>query len=253
MSDVIIKYHVLNLDFKLLEDNDTTDDDSPDEATVHEEQVADENRFQEFEDQAGRDSDDLHNKCNEKIVSLENQISKLSEEIITLKDHTARLEKQNWMLQVKIVQDNDKRTLFTVNTEKDGYPSPEWLIKASTVANDSDYLFVKELMLFLWPKGIDRHATTSGRTSNNPKGAKKVQTDTEETAGPSKKASTAASGDPSVQIDPEKVNFIKDCLFQRREILGDDHGMANSLAKKAVQHINRVLANNPNMKNNNKI
>lgn len=194
---------------KLLEDNDTTDDESPDEATVHEEQVADENRFQEFEDQAGRDSDDLHNECNEKIVSLENQISKLSEEIITLKDHKARLEKQNWMLQVKIVQDNDKRTLFTVNTEKDGYPSPEWLIKASTVANDSDYLFVKELMLFLWPKGIDRHATTSGRTSNNPKGAKTVQTDTEETAGPSKKASTAASGDPSVQIDPEKVNFIK--------------------------------------------
>nr|XP_029724618.1 uncharacterized protein LOC109405415 [Aedes albopictus] len=129
---------------KLLEDNDTTDDESPDEATVHEEQVADENRFQEFEDQAGRDSDDLHNECNEKIVSLENQISKLSEEIITLKDHKARFEKQNWMLQVKIVQDNDKRTLFTVSTEKDGYPSPEWLIKASTVANDSDYLFVKE-------------------------------------------------------------------------------------------------------------
>ncbi|XP_062713021.1 uncharacterized protein LOC109410623 [Aedes albopictus] len=195
----------------------------------------------------------MHEQCETRIATLEKRNSYLTAENTRLMDTNKKLTDQNWKLQCKLVQDNNKKTFFTVDTvDKTGYPTPEWLLKASQVAKDSDYLFIKELMMYLWPKGVGR-GTTSGRVSNNPGGKKKQDgnTATEPTVGPSSVSATtptANANDTSAKLDPSKVKFIKDCLLQRREILGDEYGLANELAKKATQHINRVLANNPLMK-----
>ncbi|XP_062556288.1 uncharacterized protein LOC134221110 isoform X2 [Armigeres subalbatus] len=199
---------------------------------------------------------DLHIDCSKKIVTMEEKMTKLISENKDLKEDVEKLRKQNWQLQCKLVEESGKITTFETKI-RPGYPSPEWLLKASQIAKDSDYIFVKELMAFLWPKGVG-HGTVTGRTSNNPCGGKRTTVATNEpTAGPSSSSTTpenfiAIADDSSAQLDPDKIKFIKESLCQRRQILGDGYGLAMDLSKKAVQHINRVLSNNPAMRSMNK-
>lgn len=89
-------------------------------------------------------------------------------------------------------------------TEIDGYPKTEWLLKVSQAAKDSDYLFIKEIMLALFPNGIG-NATVSGRPSNNPAGIR---------------GGEAKRGEPGERskLDPDKVNYMKGSLFSFSDI-----------------------------------
>lgn len=194
----------------------------------------------------GTDNSEVsHEQCEAKIAMLEKLNAELTEKNSKLNDKITNLSNQNWKLQCKLVEDN-KKILFNVR-RKEGYPSSEWLLKASQIARDSDYLFVKELVMYLWPGGIGQ-GTASGRISNNPKGNKKLSAENMETTGAPSSSSPINSTGSLTKLDPEKIKYIKDCLIQRREILGDDYGLASELARKTIQHINRVRANNPSLK-----
>lgn len=72
-------------------------------------------------------------------------------------------------------------------------------MKASVTANDSDYIFVKELMVKLWPTGCG-NATVTGRKSNNPSGISRNNVG----------GNTEAAEEPDVpKLDPVKVDYIK--------------------------------------------
>lgn len=144
----------------------------------------------------------------EMIKQLQRENLQLIDENQKLKAENSMLQTLNFKLQHRITQDNNNLVSFK---GLDGYPSAEWLLRASQGANNSDYLFVKELVLVLWPNGVG-NATVSGRGSNNPTGSKRTENAesseaAESLSSVSSSSSTKSASTPS-QLDPEKVTYI---------------------------------------------
>ncbi|XP_055538136.1 uncharacterized protein LOC129725846 [Wyeomyia smithii] len=160
--------------------------------------------------------------ANAKITELLSKVAKLEEA-------NDKLQKLNMKLQEALLENPTEGSF----KELPGYPDKAWLLKVSQAANESDYMFVKELMLRLWPNGIG-NATVSGRKSNNPSGKRKLPNQQESllTVSPAK-------------LDPEKVEYIKDRLFERRMLLRDAPGTAQKMAQKVPKYIAIAVANNP--------
>lgn len=173
---------------------------------------------------------DLSEKLDGAADPLEEKakIKKLEKIVIKLKNDKARLMDLNFSLQEALLEKPGEVKFLDVA----GYPTSDWLLKLSITADNSDYIFVKELVVKLWPDGCG-HATVSGRKSNNPSGiGKGLQKEPTEV----------------IQLDPEKVNYIKDRLFERRMILKDKCHTAQSMTKLVPRHIARALANNPKLR-----
>ncbi|XP_058455364.1 uncharacterized protein LOC131432837 [Malaya genurostris] len=177
------------------------------------------------ENKPSRDSEKL-------VEEIRDTIDKQSVEIKLLHVENSKLRTLNMLLQESLLQKGNEGSF----TDIPGYPSTEWLLSVSQNSGDSDYLFIKELMLQLSPQGVG-NATATGRPSNNPHGCKKEP----------------INKDSNVQrinkLDPEKVKYMKDRVYERRRILQDPVGIAMTKAKMINKHIANVIANNPSLRN----
>ncbi|XP_062709040.1 uncharacterized protein LOC115267114 [Aedes albopictus] len=127
-------------------------------------------------------------------------------------------------------------------------------IRQLSIEADSDYLFIKFVMMRLWPDGFAGRSVT-GRRSNNPFGRSKSQkstdktTDVDETAHPgpsSVSANTSADGTGETTkrpLEKEKVDFVIACLYRRRVFLQDDPHAAQVRTKAGISLMTRVIAN----------
>lgn len=128
-------------------------------------------------------------------AALNEKINQLEASILKLKAENDKLHSLNMKLQEALLDkpggDNFK--------ELPGFPDKALLLNISQAAGESDYIFVKQLVLLLWPNGIG-NATVSGRQSNNPSGKRKT---------PSREKTTPVETTPTTKLDPEKVAYIK--------------------------------------------
>lgn len=167
--------------------------------------------------------------------STEPTIEELKLRIEKLEHDLQRYITMNFILQEELHAKKDTEIKFT---HVRGYFKPQWLLMISQRARDSDYVFVKQLVVALFPNGVG-NATVSGGPSPNPSGSRP---NAQPNAQPN-----PVQGDP-VKIDPGKVAYIRDRLYERRRLLSDDPLQAADAAKFAGRHITRVLANNPRLK-----
>nr|XP_029715035.1 uncharacterized protein LOC115258773 [Aedes albopictus] len=168
----------------------------------------------------------------EKLIKEQQaSIDKMAVEIESLQEENSKLRTLNMLLQESLVRNREETTL----TEVEGYPKKEWLLSVSQNAENSDYLFVKELLLRLFPQGVG-NATTSGRPSNNPKGRNKGDGEKDHFIPQTNK------------LDPDKVAYMKDRLYERRLILQDPVGIAMEKSKMVNKHIANVIANTPTLR-----
>lgn len=150
--------------------------------------------FYEFDEEAVQVSEvaELH----QKNMQLQQKLDDQSQIVENLRTENTRLLRLNMNLQEMLQQKPEGAGFSDIS----GYPDSEWLMKISQVANDSDHIFVKNLLFRLFPGGVS-NATVSGRKSNNPYGRNKKTNETE-------KERTSHPSDPP-QLDPAKVNYIK--------------------------------------------
>lgn len=183
------------------------------------------------------------------VKESRDKINKMTAEMKTLQEDNCRLRELNMLLQESLV----KRSADCSFTEEKGYPKAEWLLSISQNSGDSDYLFIKELLLNLFPEGVG-NATATGRPSNNPKGR-------------SKDAENPDDPMQTSKMDPKKVKYMKgkvililkvlhlllgcftDRLYERRRILQDAVGTAVEKSKLINRHIANAIANNPSLRN----
>ncbi|XP_065088310.1 uncharacterized protein LOC135709827 [Ochlerotatus camptorhynchus] len=152
----------------------------------------------------------------------------MSAEIKQLREENCKLRHLNMKLQESLVE----KPMGLSFSDIPGYPNSNWLLRVSQDAHESDYLFVKELLFSLFPRGVG-NATVTGRCSNNPRGRSKKAPE------PNQNIKTV------VQMDPEKVKYMKARLYERRRILQDPVGVAQHLSQQINKHIATALANNP--------
>lgn len=129
------------------------------------------------------------------LRNLLTQIDSLQKENKDLRDESEKLKVLNMKLQEVILSKTVGEVKFT---DVQGYPDANWLLSVSQNARDSDYLFVKELLVRLFPDGIG-NATVCGRPSNNPLGRRVRGSD----------GSDPFPNRVVDKMDPEKVNYIK--------------------------------------------
>lgn len=120
-----------------------------------------------------------------------------------------------------------------VFTAIEGSTSKEKLKKISEAAQNSDYVFVKLLMHDVWPMGLKDRSVT-GRASNNPQGRSK----TEDIGG----LTDGNAATPKTPLEPEKVSYIEDRLFEHRTYQGDSGAEARVKAKECGREMARVIA-----------
>ncbi|XP_062556689.1 uncharacterized protein LOC134221508 [Armigeres subalbatus] len=132
------------------------------------------------------------------------------------------------------------------------------LLRQLSIEAETDYLFVKFVMLRLWPDGFFGRSVT-GRPSNNPSGRSKPTTTSQN--GTVNEGTTCDVGSsienarcrgenmgnttqaPKQPLEKEKVEFVLSCLYQRRIFLRDDSLTAQVNAKAGKSLITRVIAN----------
>lgn len=127
-----------------------------------------------------------------RMVSQPEENQAVSKELEALKSEVTKLRSLNMRLQESIIN----KPSSTGFTEVPGYPEAKWLLSVSQNAQESDYLFVKELVFYLFPLGIG-NATVTGHASNNPYG-RGSRTDQDQ-----------ADRAEVERIDPEKVEYIR--------------------------------------------
>ncbi|XP_021695184.1 uncharacterized protein LOC110675115 [Aedes aegypti] len=180
----------------------------------------------DFEDKPLETAPDLN-----AVLVLQHRVAMLESEIGALRRDNAKLRSLNMRLQETLVE----RPNGTSFTEIPGFPDAKWLLSVSQNAQDSDYLFVKELVVRLFPLGVG-NATVSGHPSNNPfgRGIKNgLEPDARTNVG---------------RLDPVKVTYIRDRLYERRTILQDELGVAMQRSRKTAKHIAAVINNNPSLR-----
>lgn len=163
---------------------------------------------------------------------LENRVEALQCENDTLRQENDRLRSLNMRLQEALIE----RPNSTTFSEIPGFPDAKWLLSVSQISQDSDYLFIKELMIRLFPFGVG-NATVTGHGSNNPLG-RGVK-------------GALESGTPGnvEKLDPMKVAYIRDRLYERRMVLQDELGVAIQRSRKTTRLIAAVINNNPSLRN----
>ncbi|XP_055546496.1 uncharacterized protein LOC129730914 [Wyeomyia smithii] len=173
------------------------------------------NKIKEFKDATNNTQ-----KALEKLTKVMKKYKKIKKQNEELKNANLRLQNSltsNLMLVQEIPF-----------TEIEGLPNNDRLLKFSTEAGDSDYLFTKFLMCTLWPAGFLRRSVT-GRRSNNPAGSSK-----------------SGISEPFVMRTPlekEKVDYIKDRLFERRMHMRDGPAVSSRKAQGGNRLMTRVIAN----------
>lgn len=120
-------------------------------------------------------------------------------------------------------------------TDVPGFPDTDWLMGEHVRANPSDYVFVRRMMMRLFPQGVG-NATPTGNPSPNPGGRRKNN---------AVKHHHAARRD---RIDPTKMEWMTERLRERRMILRDSPAEAAEAARLINQHVTRVICNNPKMR-----
>ncbi|XP_058450195.1 uncharacterized protein LOC131429822 [Malaya genurostris] len=120
----------------------------------------------------------------------------------------------------------------TIFTEVAGYPDQNKLRMFSDAANKSDYIFVKLLMLHLWPDGL-QNRTVTGRASNNPLGRSRQEKST---------SFCPESSYKRIALESEKVEYISNRLLEHRLFLGDAPSIAKRNADECCQLMARVIS-----------
>ncbi|XP_055527330.1 uncharacterized protein LOC129719946 [Wyeomyia smithii] len=167
----------------------------------------------------------------------------LKKEIDMLKEKNAKLEAQNEKflecLTSKILPVPEKPF-----AEEEGFLDCETLTKLSFEAGDSDYTFVKFLMMKLWPEGFIGRSVT-GRPSNNPSGRSKNVNSIRTGSGSLKEATDGVTERRSEReaLEKVKVDFIINRLYERRIFLRDDVSTAKSVSNSGKRTMTRVIAN----------
>lgn len=129
----------------------------------------------------------------EKTIKAQREsIEKMAADIDSLQQENAKLRSLNMLLQESLVQKREEVSFKEIK----GFPSAEWLLSVSQDSEDSDYLFVKQLMFRLFPHGVG-NATPSGRPSNNPKGRNKGE------------GSMELPVQRTNKLDPDKLSYMK--------------------------------------------
>ncbi|XP_055529435.1 uncharacterized protein LOC129721185 [Wyeomyia smithii] len=118
-------------------------------------------------------------------------------------------------------------------TEVQGFPNQEQLKKFSDAGHRSDYVFIKLLMLELWPKGLYGRSVT-GRLSNNPLG-RRVKSQVE---GPFLQPTVEGR----IALEPKKVEYIAERLLEHRLHLGDSPAMAKKNSDECYRLMARVIS-----------
>ncbi|XP_021708259.1 uncharacterized protein LOC110678921 [Aedes aegypti] len=123
--------------------------------------------------------------------------------------------------------------------EEEGFLDSATMLQLSNEAGSKDYLFVKFLMMRLFPEGLVGR-TVTGRTSNNPPGRPKKKNDGfhQDENVPRPARDTA-----KVPLDPVKVKWIKRRLYERRKFLRDDNVAIQLKYKSATRLMTRIIAN----------
>ncbi|XP_058466557.1 uncharacterized protein LOC131439493 [Malaya genurostris] len=106
-------------------------------------------------------------------------------------------------------------------------------LEAFSRNSKSDYVFVKLLMFEIWQEGF-KGRTIYGRMSNNPRGRKPILGNS--------KSHSITSYSTSVPLEPDKVQYIYDRLYEHRMMKGDSPLEANEAARNFKDLIRRVLA-----------
>ncbi|XP_065077880.1 uncharacterized protein LOC135701103 [Ochlerotatus camptorhynchus] len=173
----------------------------------------------------------------------------LSEEILKTKrlaEENARLVTQNGKLQEALTSKllPEPETPFKDCGE---YIDANTLRQFSLEA-DSDYLFIKFIMMRLWPEGLLGRSVT-GRQSNNPSGRPKSVRQEDKT-GEGTSAGASISGESAdgtsvtkLALEKEKVDYCIRCLHERRIFLRDDVKTAMARSKAGTSLMTRVIAN----------
>lgn len=187
-------------------------------------------------EQEQNQTDDSIEAPNENVDASQAELNKLQVQINSLQKELEEVRKENKKLRIlnmKHQEETLSKTIEAKFTEIDGFPDADWLLSASQSARDSDYIFVKELLIRLFPGGVG-NATVTGRCSNNPHGR---------VGGSGPIPNRAVE-----KLDAEKVNYIKERLFERRRILQDPIGVAQQLSRNCTKHISTAIANNPSLR-----
>lgn len=173
--------------------------------------------------------DEKDEETDEKTVS---ELDKCKEELEQLRQEIETLRKFNYGLQHKVMVENKDITFTSV----EGYPDREWLLEASVKSQKSDYLFVKQLMMYIFPRGVG-DATPTGKGSHNPSGRGKTEG-----------AEGAQQAESRDQIDPQKMAYMADRLRERRLLCLDSQFVAASIGQSINGIVTRVISNNPKMR-----
>ncbi|XP_055528713.1 uncharacterized protein LOC129720868 [Wyeomyia smithii] len=120
----------------------------------------------------------------------------------------------------------------SVFTEVPGFVGSDQLEKFSTAGYKSDYVFIKLLMLEVWPDGLSGRSVT-GRMSNNPLG-RGLHT--------SLASSQQDRFSIKTALEPEKVEYIAGRLYEHRLNMGDSPAVARINAEECNRLMSRVIS-----------
>ncbi|XP_021701563.1 uncharacterized protein LOC110676761 [Aedes aegypti] len=121
-------------------------------------------------------------------------------------------------------------------------------IRLISIEADTDYLFMKFLMMRLWPEGLTGRSVT-GRRSNNPSGRSKSKPSnaSDHTELPEStnviRAAEDAERATKRPLEKDRVDFLISCLYRRRVFLKDDANTAQVHTKAGISLMTRVIAN----------
>ncbi|XP_062551577.1 uncharacterized protein LOC134216791 [Armigeres subalbatus] len=176
----------------------------------------------------------------EEVARLESENCKLRKQNKNLKKRQSKLELSHGKMQQALLSKllpYTHKPFENVQSFPD-CPSADKILRMSTEAKDSDYIFVKLIMNATWPEGYAGMSVT-GRASNNPKGRGKkpflLATD--------ESCDVISQGPIRAALDPTKVKFVNDCLIERRLLLHDTDLVARRIGSKCNRLMQTVISN----------
>ncbi|XP_058446526.1 uncharacterized protein LOC131440612 [Malaya genurostris] len=168
---------------------------------------------------------------SKKILSLTKRLTKITTAYRDLRIKSNRLA---CALTSRLLPSEDNFNFKTVP----GYPSADKLTQLSNHAGDSDFIFIKLVMKELWPQGFHGR-TVTGRASNNPSG-RPIDVSNANSSVHMPLANDSSGKEP---LEKEKVNYVKERLYERKILTGmDPTTAAQESARQSGRHMARVIA-----------
>lgn len=142
--------------------------------------------------------------CLREINDMKTEKEKLLKKVDALKSQLSQANETNLRMQMAL-SSSLLPTPSKPFKEMDGFPTNDMLLAWSVEARDSDYLFVKFVMMHLWPDGLANRSLT-GRVSNNPKGRPRKTNPVNLTDEPTGEQGPTADAEPEPFEEPEAAD-----------------------------------------------